>query len=504
MAIKMRDDDLSQSLRSLRLDSPVSTSPSSRPSTESTLIIYPRDCLEHDTGDEHQEHPNRLRVLCEESSNGILRGEKLHWLEGDKVQPCELSDVLRVHEYSYVRNLQSVVNSCPNSSLTKLDSDTRISKGSFRAALLAAGSVCTAVDAIAFGLHKNAFCAVRPPGHHAGPRGAVPGDNFHDNPGDCSCGFCLLNSVAIGAAYARHHYGRRKMKVKNAGAQLERIAILDFDIHHGNGTEAIIRNLVPHREILPLPQSYAPVQVESYKPWLNSKDSEEVWFGSIHLCYPGFYPGSGSGQATPKIPIDKLSSYGEIFSDENVVNIGLKCIGPIDVYKRSRVSANQKKVFCKQASTEFRERLKNDLFPKLEKFNPDLIFLSAGFDGHCDDFYYWLTEEDYSWMTQQVINIANRTSAAGRVISVLEGGYSVRNRDVPKQTVSSSRPVRKKKLTPKGEAYSSKISTPSPKKIMEDRENEIGGEGAEARVDMKGRPSALASSVLEHIRILID
>jgi acetoin utilization deacetylase AcuC-like enzyme len=123
----------------------------------------------------------------------------------------------------------------------------------------------------------------RPPGHHAGANGCVVSDYYWRRPDMSSSGFCLLNTVAVAAAYARCKYGSVMESGGTACKRAPKIAIVDFDIHHGNGTEDIIRNLRPRSIHLPLPSSWAPVQRSIYKPWLNEQDAEEVLFASINL-----------------------------------------------------------------------------------------------------------------------------------------------------------------------------------------------------------------------------
>lgn len=170
--------------------------------------------------------------------------------------PAAMSDVLRVHEYEYVRRVLSKVGEAApqagdvsGQGIKLMDSDTAVSRHSWHAALRAAGAVCAAIDSVVAGEHRTAFCAVRPPGHHAGPRGIVTSERDMEG----SHGFCLLNNVAVGAAYAMHHYGRSDFsygKAANSAASpsssaeqqangssgkplIRRIAIFDFDVHHG-------------------------------------------------------------------------------------------------------------------------------------------------------------------------------------------------------------------------------------------------------------------------------
>lgn len=258
----------------------------------STLLLRPPECQLHHTSDLHQEKAARLDVLCGEQ--GILRTAAFASLvDTDQARPATMADILRVHEWSYIQHLQSKIKAleiqqqqqqhtqmsplpsvggaagssdtskpaapdAPPISANLLDADTILSVGSYKAACAAAGAVLDAVDQVVNRKFRNAFVAVRPPGHHAGPRGAVAHDGFWSSPQMCSSGFCLLNNVAIAAAYARYTYGRpQRASIEPSGISstpsIRRIAIVDFDVHHGNGTEAIVRNLTPHQESLPLP-----------------------------------------------------------------------------------------------------------------------------------------------------------------------------------------------------------------------------------------------------------
>eukprot|EP00753_Platysulcus_tardus_P005362 PLAT13216.1.p1 GENE.PLAT13216.1~~PLAT13216.1.p1 ORF type:complete len:762 (+),score=345.15 PLAT13216.1:1-2286(+) len=377
-----------------------------------TLIVFPYECLAHDTGD-HQECIERLQVLCGE--RGILRRPEfsdVEWLEGSDLPLAPLADILRVHEYDYYVYLRDRYTALAaeegldgGDEPLLLDTDTRLSPGSFAAALHAVGAVTAAVDRVVSGENKNAFVAVRPPGHHAGPRGAVTSKFYHVSPLSCSSGFCLFNNVAIGAAYARHMYGREGGSVRN-------IAILDFDIHHGNGTEAVLRNLLPHKEKLPLPGSWAPIEYDSYKPWLDEEDAKHVFFASIHR-YDGeeFYPGSGALDESCDMPI--------------MMNL------PMPAIASGRGKKAQREARAEGQRT-FRRLVKERLMPAMTEFAPDLIFISAGFDGHHEDMYYFLSSEDYSWFTSTVMSLTER------VVSVLEGGYHVAGVKKPKRKGSKS------------------------------------------------------------------
>ncbi|MBN8482269.1 MAG: histone deacetylase family protein [Xanthomonadales bacterium] len=162
-------------------------------------------CLDHDTGPGHPESPARLAAVLQ-----ALDGERFEALERIEARPATREQLRRVHEAGV---LAEVLDRSPAVGLRRLDADTVMSHGSREAALRAAGAVCTAVDAVVAGLAQRAFCAVRPPGHHATQGKAM--------------GFCLFNNVAVGAAHALAEHA------------LERVAVVDFDVHHGNGTQDI-------------------------------------------------------------------------------------------------------------------------------------------------------------------------------------------------------------------------------------------------------------------------
>lgn len=171
-----------------------------------TLYYSHADFLKHDTGLGHPENPDRLRSIAKALSTpdyaGLVRIKP-------EINSAVEQLISLIHQPEY---FHAIVNSVPVKDYHSLDPDTLLSPGSGQAALLAVSAVCDAVDKICLGDANNAFCAVRPPGHHATPSQAM--------------GFCLFNNIAIAAAYARQHY------------QLERVAIVDFDVHHGNGTQA--------------------------------------------------------------------------------------------------------------------------------------------------------------------------------------------------------------------------------------------------------------------------
>jgi acetoin utilization deacetylase AcuC-like enzyme len=211
-----------------------------------------------------------------------------------------------------------------------------------------------------------------------------------------SNGFCFFNNIAIGAAYAKFKY-RSKIK---------KIAIVDFDVHHGNGTEEIIRNLSKHTYKVTSTNKICETtfQTTLCKPWLDEEDPQNVLFVSIHGFdeeQPGnFYPSSGKYS-------DNTSKESPIYPG-GILNIPIN--GPM------KLSHGYRNIF----------RMK--VTPRLMKFQPDIIFISAGFDGHENEeinaSYMKLTEHDYRWMTEEICRVANIYSE-GRVISVLEGGYNI-------------------------------------------------------------------------------
>lgn len=286
------------------------------------LYTHPA-CLEHDPGSHHPECPERLHSVL--TGLDSSKFDSLVRLEAPEV---ELQEVKRVHESSYVEQLMATI---PKDGRVKLDPDTAVSSSSGAAVLRAAGAVIAGTKAVIDKRARNAFCAVRPPGHHAESSKAM--------------GFCLFNSAAVGAFYARSVF------------DLDKVAVIDFDVHHGNGTQ-------------------------------NSFESDQGFFyGSSHQ-YPA-YPGTGA--ATEK----------GIFN--NICNVPLS---------------------PGSGSSEFRACYNEILLPALGRFKPELIILSAGFDGHERDPLADLSlkTDDYLWVTRKLLDVADKC-CDGRVVSVLEGGY---------------------------------------------------------------------------------
>ena len=168
-----------------------------------TLFLTHPACLRHDTGFGHPERADRLRAI-----EHALEDERFHYLAREQAPLADIAVIERVHPRSYVEGVRAAI---PKHDHNWLDPDTIVSPGSWEAALRAAGAVVHAVDQVMAGNARNAFCAIRPPGHHAEPARAM--------------GFCLFNNVAVGALHARAAYGAK------------RVAVIDFDVHHGNGTQ---------------------------------------------------------------------------------------------------------------------------------------------------------------------------------------------------------------------------------------------------------------------------
>jgi acetoin utilization deacetylase AcuC-like enzyme len=173
-----------------------------------TILFTHPDCLAHDPGEYHPESPDRLRAVL-----AALSAEEFAVVERREAPRASLDAIALVHDRGYA---EALLDAVPESGHAALDPDTILSPRSGEAALRAAGAVCAAVDAVLAGEARNAFCAVRPPGHHAEP--------------DHAMGFCLFNSVAIGARHALGQDG------------IERVAVIDFDVHHGNGTQAMFES----------------------------------------------------------------------------------------------------------------------------------------------------------------------------------------------------------------------------------------------------------------------
>jgi acetoin utilization deacetylase AcuC-like enzyme len=288
------------------------------------MLLYTHSaCLDHLPGPGHPESPARLRAVLESLDND--RFAMLDRVEAPRATRVQLA---RAHAGPMI---DEVTAAAPGEGFSQLDADTIMSPASLEAALRAAGAVCAAVDALIDGTATRAFCAVRPPGHHATR--------------DTAMGFCLFNNVAVGAAHA-------------LSRGLSRVAIVDFDVHHGNGTQDIFSN------------------------------ERRVLYASTHQM--PLYPGTGAASET---------------GVGNIVNAPLP------------PAAN---------SAVFRDACRAVVLPAVERFKPQLVMISAGFDAHYLDplANVNLGAEDYDWITRELVDIARR-HAHGRVISSLEGGYSL-------------------------------------------------------------------------------
>ena len=288
-----------------------------------TAYITHPACLKHDMGAEHPECPARIQAIEDQ----LITSGLLQFLDRHEARQATVEELARVHERGYIENIFS---QAPNSGLIYLDADTAMNLYSLEAALRAAGAAVMAVDMVMSGKAENAFCNIRPPGHHAGHAGAA--------------GFCIFNNVAVAVAHALEHYG------------LQHVAIADFDVHHGNGTEDIFY------------------------------DDPRVMLCSTfrHPYYP--YCGAGSG-------------------NEHIINVPLP---------------------AGTSGDKFRAAVTQYWLPALERFQPQMLFISAGFDAHMEDDMggFGLREADYVWVTETLKDVASR-HASRRIVSVLEGGYAL-------------------------------------------------------------------------------
>ena len=294
-----------------------------------TAFLYHQDYLKHEMGPGHPESPDRLRaIVARLETDGILG-------RLTRIEPSMASDewITQVHEPAYLADLKV---RAPESGRVSLDPDTSMSPGSLRAAYLAAGGVLAAADAVITGRVDNGFCAVRPPGHHAER--------------DRAMGFCLFNNVAIAARYIQRRHG------------LSRVLIVDWDVHHGNGTQHTFYS------------------------------DPSVLFFSTHQ-YP-YYPGTG-----------RAAERGDGPGEGMTINVPMS---------------------AGQGDEAYREIFERILVPAADAFKPDFVLISAGFDAHRDDPLagMGLTEEGYAALSRIVLGIAQRHSR-GRVLSCLEGGYNL-------------------------------------------------------------------------------
>jgi acetoin utilization deacetylase AcuC-like enzyme len=291
-----------------------------------TLIYTHAACFDHRPGPHHPESPERLEAVL-----GALKTPEFANATWADAPMGTFEQVLAVHTPDYVEEVQRI---SPHQGYQLLDGgDTIMSPGTLEAVMRCVGAACAGVDDVMAKKVDNVFCATRPCGHHAEANHAM--------------GFCVFNQAAIAALHAREKHG------------IKRVAVVDFDVHHGNGTQ-------------------------------NSfYDDPDLFYGSCHQGQ--FYPGTGAKNETGVAG--------------NIVNVP---------FPRGT------------GSEPFRKAMTDVLLPALRDFAPELLIISAGFDAHHLDPLGGLkfTDEDYHWITRELMKVADET-AQGRVVSVLEGGYSL-------------------------------------------------------------------------------
>lgn len=296
-----------------------------------TGFVYDDRYLLHDTGGFHPESPERLKAICNRlRDSGML--DKLTLVAAEKANQRWIESIHNIH---YIMRFDEA---CISGFDEFEHPDNAICRDTYDIAFLAVGGVLKAIDMVMKGELDNAFCAVRPPGHHAEV--------------DKPMGFCYFNNVAIGARYVQKEYG------------INRVAIIDFDVHHGNGTQHIF------------------------------DQDPTVFYYSIHE-HPSFaYPGTGR---------------------EFEVGIG----------EGDGCTVNSP-VLPGRGDDEYRRLVMQDLVPAMKKFKPEFIILSAGFDAHQSDMMSGtnLSTDGYDFVSEVIMNLVNRFTG-GRVVSVLEGGYNL-------------------------------------------------------------------------------
>jgi acetoin utilization deacetylase AcuC-like enzyme len=296
-------------------------------------ILYNEAFLLHATGAGHPERADRLHVLIKRLRNDATLSAKLAWLD---FEPASIGALEAAHSSDYIRLVQTECDALQDGRLATLSTgDTMLSAGTWKAARLAAGAGMAGVDHVMQGENRAAFALVRPPGHHATANRGM--------------GFCVFNNIAIAARHAQRQHG------------LQRILIVDIDVHHGNGTQDIFY------------------------------EDPSVFLFCVHQ-HP-LYPGTGR-------PTETGRGRGEGFT----LNVDL----PRGAGDRDILAA-----------------LKDKLQPAMESFQPELILVSAGFDGHEADPLGGLayTQEGFAAMAAELLSLANRYTA-GRIVFMLEGGYA--------------------------------------------------------------------------------
>ena len=303
-----------------------------------TALVYDEGCLRHDPGPGNPERPDRLRAIADRLHANHLWEQLVHV----PAAPAPASALASLHEAAYVQRFRAA---CAAGERFIDEEDCGICPLSYEVALRAVGGTLAAVDAVMAGRHQgqavhNAFCAVRPPGHHAERSRAM--------------GFCFFNNVALAAQHLIDRHG------------LSRIAIVDFDVHHGNGTQHLFEQ---RRDVLVI---------------------------SLHE-HPSFqYPGTG-------------------FAWENGQGAGKGFTVNLPLQPRS-------------GDREYRHAFHNTVLPALDNFQPQFLLLSSGFDACADDplGHMQVTPMGFAWMTRQLKMAAER-HCGGKLVSVLEGGYDLRS-----------------------------------------------------------------------------
>ena len=290
-----------------------------------TLLLTHRASLDHLTPPGHPERPDRIRAVDQ-----TLAESRFDKLVREEAPEGSLDLVTLCHDEHYVEELRRIA---PEKGLIYLDGDTSMSPGTWEAVMRAVGGAVAATDAVMTGTADNAFLATRPPGHHA--ETARP------------MGFCFFDHAAIAARHAQRKYG------------IARAAVVDFDVHHGNGTQEIF--------------------------WADPT----MMYCSTHQM--PLFPGTGAT--------------GERGEHDTIVNAPLA---------------------SGDGGAKFRSAFDNVILPQLKKFAPELIVISAGFDAHRRDPLASLNldAEDFGWVTRKLMDLAD-SSAGGRIVSVLEGGYDL-------------------------------------------------------------------------------
>jgi acetoin utilization deacetylase AcuC-like enzyme len=297
-----------------------------------TGFLYDDRYQEHLTGNYHPEVPDRLPAVYK----GIQEAGLLEHLTLIKAVPADIKWIETVHDPQYIKRFEKACNS----GSPIFDSpDNQMCQATYQVALLAVGGVLEATRLVMEGELDNAFCAVRPPGHHAEASQAM--------------GFCYFNNVAIAARYIQRQW------------DVQRVGIVDFDVHHGNGTQHIFER------------------------------DPTVFYYSIHQ-HPTFaYPGTGREFETGK-------DAGHGYTKNSPMLPG-------------------------HGDNEYQQILQRDLVPAFADFKPQVILVSSGFDGHIEDNMsdMKLTTEGFTWIIKLIVELAAE-HAAGRLVSILEGGYSIR------------------------------------------------------------------------------